>query len=184
MTTDSMPDTANGAVKPVRRSGAAATEREELLNWVTRHAAEVAAASPAPLQRIRITSGEVTVDVQWSADAPAQAYGPEAGGAAEPEAGQRTQTGGRGTAAPDGVVIAAPMVGTFYRSPEPGAAPFVEVGHTVEVGQQVGIVEAMKLMNPIQAEHAGRVHEILAADGAAVEYGEPLIVLVPREAID
>ncbi len=181
MTTDSKPDTANGAVKPARRSGGAATEREELLNWVTRHAAEVAAASPAPLQRIRITSGEVTVDVQWSADGPGQAPGPEGDG--DPVPGQRTQAGGRGAAAPDGIVITAPMVGTFYRSPEPGAAPFVEVGHVVEVGQQVGIVEAMKLMNPIQAEHAGRVHEIFAADGAPVEYGEPLIGLVPREAI-
>ncbi|HEY9521976.1 MAG TPA: acetyl-CoA carboxylase biotin carboxyl carrier protein [Thermopolyspora sp.] len=170
MTADSMPDTVSGAVQPIRRG--TPNEREELLNWLTRHAAEVAAASTAPLSRIRIKSGDVTVDVQWSAAPPDATTHPRA-----------PATAGDRQAATDMIVVLSPMVGTFYRSPEPGAAPFVEVGDVIEVGQQVGIVEAMKLMNPIQAEHAGRVSEILATDGAPVEYGEPLIALMPHEAI-
>ncbi|GAA5069189.1 acetyl-CoA carboxylase biotin carboxyl carrier protein [Thermocatellispora tengchongensis] len=75
--------------------------------------------------------------------------------------------------------IGAPTVGVFYRAPEPGAEPFVAVGDTVAAGQQVGIVEAMKLMIPVQAERAGRVVEVLVEDATQVEYGEPLIAYVP-----
>jgi acetyl-CoA carboxylase biotin carboxyl carrier protein len=77
----------------------------------------------------------------------------------------------------DSVIIASPMVGTFYRTPEPGSAPYVSVGDAVEPGQVVGIVEAMKLMNPITAEKAGIVEEVLAENAAAVEFGQPLISL-------
>ncbi|GAA2208730.1 hypothetical protein GCM10009850_041880 [Nonomuraea monospora] len=75
--------------------------------------------------------------------------------------------------------VCAPMVGTFYWAPEPGAAPFVAVGDTVEKGQQVGIVEAMKLMNPIEADVSGEVVEILVPDGTPVEYGQKLIAVAP-----
>ncbi|MGW3346953.1 acetyl-CoA carboxylase biotin carboxyl carrier protein [Nonomuraea rubra] len=75
--------------------------------------------------------------------------------------------------------VCAPMVGTFYWASEPGAEPFVAVGDTVEKGQQVGIVEAMKLMNPIEADVSGRVVEVLVPDGTPVEYGQKLIAVAP-----
>ena len=71
-------------------------------------------------------------------------------------------------------VVAAPMVGTFYASATPGAKPFVEIGDTVEQGDTLCIVEAMKLMNEIEADVAGTVTAILVDDGAPVEYGQPL----------
>jgi acetyl-CoA carboxylase biotin carboxyl carrier protein len=69
----------------------------------------------------------------------------------------------------------------FYRSPEPGAPPFVAEGDLVRPGQQVGIVEAMKLMIPVESDRAGRVLEVLLADGSAVEHGQPLLLLGPAE---
>ena len=73
--------------------------------------------------------------------------------------------------------VTSPMVGTAYRSPEPGASPFVDVGSKVQQGQTVLIVEAMKTMNHIPAPRAGTVAQILVADGQPVEYGEALMVI-------
>ena len=88
-----------------------------------------------------------------------------------------------GKAAEDGrrVVVKSPMVGTFYRSPAPDAPPFVEVGQDLQVGQVVCIIEAMKLMNEIKSEVAGRVVEVLVENGSPVEYGQPLFSLEPQE---
>ena len=77
--------------------------------------------------------------------------------------------------------VRAPSVGVFYRAPEPGAPPFVGEGDTVRPGQQVAIVEAMKLMLPVEADRAGRVVEVLKRDGEPVEYGEVLFVLAPDD---
>ena len=77
----------------------------------------------------------------------------------------------------EGDVVKSPMVGTVYLQPEPGAPPFVRVGQTVEEGQTLLIVEAMKTMNPIPAPRAGRIVEILVADAQPVEFGEPLAVI-------
>lgn len=77
-------------------------------------------------------------------------------------------------------VVAAPMVGTFYRSPEPGARPFVEVGELVGAHQTVCIIEVMKLMSSIPAGCAGRVQAILVRDAEMVEMGQPLIVVDPK----
>ncbi len=82
-------------------------------------------------------------------------------------------------AEPPGEIVRAPMVGTFYRSPEPGAPPFVEVGDRVEVGQVLCIVEAMKLMNELESEVAGTVAAVLVEDGAPVQYGQPLFRVLP-----
>ena len=71
----------------------------------------------------------------------------------------------------------SPMVGTFYRSPSPSAPAFVEVGQTVKEGQTLCIIEAMKLMNEIEAEKSGVVKAILVENGQPVEYGEPLFVI-------
>ena len=73
--------------------------------------------------------------------------------------------------------VTAPMLGTFYRAPKPGAAPFVEVGSAVEPDSIVGIIEVMKLMNTVRAGVSGTVLEIIAQDGALVEYGEILLRL-------
>ena len=73
--------------------------------------------------------------------------------------------------------IRSPMVGTFYRSPSPEAKAFVEVGQTVKVGDALCIVEAMKMMNRIEADKAGVVKAILVNDGEAVEFDQPLIVI-------
>ncbi|ALD91564.1 acetyl-CoA carboxylase biotin carboxyl carrier protein [Cupriavidus gilardii] len=78
---------------------------------------------------------------------------------------------------PQGHVVTSPMVGTFYRAPSPGAAPFVNVGDTVKEGQTVCIIEAMKLLNEIESDKAGVIKEILVENGQAVEYGQPLFVI-------
>jgi acetyl-CoA carboxylase biotin carboxyl carrier protein len=77
----------------------------------------------------------------------------------------------------EGDLVKSPMVGTVYLQPEPGAAPFVKVGDTVTEGQTLLIIEAMKTMNPIPAPRAGRIVEMLVADGEAVEFGAPLAVI-------
>jgi acetyl-CoA carboxylase biotin carboxyl carrier protein len=78
---------------------------------------------------------------------------------------------------PEGHLVKSPMVGTFYRSPSPDAKPFVEVGDTVKKGQTVCIIEAMKLMNEIEADRDGVVTAVLVETGQPVEYGEPLLLL-------
>ena len=80
-------------------------------------------------------------------------------------------------AEPAGHVVKSPMVGTFYRSSSPGAKPFVEVGSQVKEGETVCIVEAMKILNEIEADKSGTVTRILGENGQAVEYGQPLFVI-------
>jgi acetyl-CoA carboxylase biotin carboxyl carrier protein len=98
--------------------------------------------------------------------APAEASGP---GAAAGESAAKPK--------PNEHVITAPMVGTFYASPSPGAKPFVEIGDEVKVGQVLCIIEAMKMMNQIEADRAGRVTSIMARNGDPVEFGQPLFVV-------
>jgi acetyl-CoA carboxylase biotin carboxyl carrier protein len=74
-------------------------------------------------------------------------------------------------------VVTSPMVGTAYRSPEPGAKPFVDIGSLVKAGDTLLVVEAMKVMNQIQAPHAGTVTQILFDDAQPVEYGAPLMII-------
>ena len=74
-------------------------------------------------------------------------------------------------------VITAPMVGTFYASPSPGAKPFVEIGDEITVGQVLCIIEAMKMMNQIEADRAGRIASVMARNGDPVEFGQPLFVV-------
>ncbi len=78
---------------------------------------------------------------------------------------------------PEGHVITAPMVGTYYHATSPADPPLVQVGDRVEIGQLIGIIEAMKIMNEITADRAGTVAEVIAANATAVEYGSPLIRL-------
>jgi acetyl-CoA carboxylase biotin carboxyl carrier protein len=100
------------------------------------------------------------------APAPAAAAAATAAAAAAPEA-----------PAPSGHVLKAPMVGTFYRSASPDAKPFIEVGQNVKAGETVCIIEAMKLMNEIEADATGMVKAILVENGQPVEYGQPLLII-------
>jgi acetyl-CoA carboxylase biotin carboxyl carrier protein len=92
-----------------------------------------------------------------------------------PEAAQAEQASA--PAAINGHAVKSPMVGTFYRSPSPSAAAFVEVGQKVNVGDVICIVEAMKMMNQIEADKAGTITEILVENGQPVEFDQPLVVI-------
>ena len=80
-------------------------------------------------------------------------------------------------ALPEGHVIKAPMVGTFYRAPAPGSKAFVEVGQTVSAGDTLCIIEAMKMLNQIEADKGGKVVAILVENGQPIEYNQPLFVI-------
>ena len=118
----------------------------------------------------RATPGQPVVTHYAAAPLPATAAAP-APAAAAPAA----------TPAPaparDENLVTAPMVGTFYASPAPGAKSFVEVGQEVRVGQVLCIIEAMKMMNQIESERAGRVVAVLAKNGEPVEFGQPLFAI-------
>ncbi len=76
-----------------------------------------------------------------------------------------------------GHVVKSPMVGTFYRAPSPGAKPFVEIGDTIKEGQPICIIEAMKIMNEIEADSSGTIKRMLCENGQAVEFGQPLFII-------
>jgi acetyl-CoA carboxylase biotin carboxyl carrier protein len=123
------------------------------------------------IHEIEVTSGDLTVRVVGQAPAAAVYAAPSATPAAAATASAPP------TAAPRGPVIASPMVGTFYRSSSPSAAPFVSVGDRVKKGQVIGIIEAMKTMNQIEADRDGVVSDILVQNAQPVEFGEALIAL-------
>ena len=136
------------------------------------------------IAELEITEGEEQVRISRSATLPAAPVtmnvqtAPPAGALA-PAGGETEQAPAAAAEAPlpSGHVIKAPMVGTCYRASAPGAKPFVEVGQTVAVGEVVCIIEAMKLLNEIEADQAGVVTAILVENGQPVEYGQPLFVL-------
>ncbi|WP_246080964.1 acetyl-CoA carboxylase biotin carboxyl carrier protein [Modestobacter altitudinis] len=142
---------------------------------------ELARSLPGDLRRLTVRSGDSAIEVEWAA---------EERPAGEPGGALRSTPVGRDVlvetaepAVPDDVVaVPAPLVGTFYVASSPDADPFVRVGDTVEPGQTLGIVEAMKLMNPIVADEAGVVTEVLAGDAESVEYGQVLMYLRPTGA--
>ena len=133
------------------------------------------------IAEIEVTEGEDKVRVTRTYAAPAATYAaPAPTYAAAPVAAAPVATIVSEAATP--VVAAAnalksPMVGTFYRSASPTSAAFVEEGQTVKVGDTLCIIEAMKLMNEIEADRAGVVKKILISDGQPVEYGEPLFII-------
>ena len=79
---------------------------------------------------------------------------------------------------PGGVIVTAPNIGTFYRSPKPGSAPYVEVGDTIAEGEELCLIEVMKLFTALKSDKRGRIHSILVEDGAMVSGGQPLFVVV------
>ena len=137
-------------------------ETADLITVLTDRALAVATRTGRPPSTVRLTAGDVSVEITWPDAAPAASTVD-----VEPVA----------AADPDAVPLCSETVGVFYRAPEPGAEPFVSEGDLVAPGQQVGIVEAMKLMIPLKATHGGRVARILVADGQSVEHGQPVILL-------
>lgn len=115
--------------------------------------------------RLCVSVGAVRWEIDGSATAPAALPGPPATRPVPAE--------------PAGHPVLAPLVGVLFLAPRPGAEPFVRVGDTVRAGQQLAIVEAMKMMNEIVADRAGVVRTVLAPNEAVVEFGEPLFVLDP-----
>jgi acetyl-CoA carboxylase biotin carboxyl carrier protein len=113
--------------------------------------------------------------------------GPTATGALSPEAPQAAPAAptplapaaSKPDAVAGGVVVTSPIVGTFYRAPDPNSAPFVDVGDRIKIGQVLCIIEAMKLMNEIEAETAGEIVKIHVENGQAVQYGDPLFTVRP-----
>jgi len=125
--------------------------------------------------KVRIVKGQPAVvqvaaapAVVAAAPAPALAAAPAAAAAAAPAAAPAEETGHP---------VKSPMVGTFYRASSPGAKAFVEVGQQVKAGETVCIIEAMKILNEIEADKSGTVSQILCENGQAVEYGQPLLII-------
>jgi acetyl-CoA carboxylase biotin carboxyl carrier protein len=110
---------------------------------------------------------------------PAAAASPVPSGAGPAPASAEAAVAAPAEAAADGTVLKSPIVGTFYRSPDPNAGPFVSVGDRVKVGQVLCIIEAMKLMNEIEAEMAGEVVKVHPENGQPVQYGDPLFTIRP-----
>lgn len=130
------------------------------------------------VEEIEINEGEESVRISRrsgnTAAAPVYAAAPAPATAPAPESPLAEATT---PTAPAGHSVNSPMVGTFYRSPAPGAAAFAEVGQTVSIGDTVCIVEAMKMMNQIEADKSGVIKAILVEDGEPVEFDQPLVVI-------
>ncbi|MFC4007205.1 acetyl-CoA carboxylase biotin carboxyl carrier protein [Nonomuraea purpurea] len=178
----------------------------DLIETVYRQTVDFVEAIGGPVRRLKVTVGEVSLEVEWpGAEPPAipvaapgnglvngiagfelgalALNGMGADGSAAMAAATVASQGAQAAVAVQGPpavtesLIHSPMVGTFYRCPEPGAEPFVKEGDLVAPGQQVAILEAMKMMNPIQALTAGRITRILVEEADSVEYGQALFAL-------
>jgi acetyl-CoA carboxylase biotin carboxyl carrier protein len=131
------------------------------------------------IAEFELERGDVKVRIRRRPEAPPAAPEPRpaAAPAAEPAA-EAAPTAGAATAADEGLhLIRSPIVGTFYDAPSPGAPPFVKPGDTIGAGQVLCIIEAMKLMNEIEADVAGEIVKKLAANAQPVEYGQPLFAV-------
>lgn len=137
------------------------------------------------IAEIEISEGEESVRIsRYPSGAPAAAPAPvmhyAAAPAAAPAAGAAPAVAAPSAPPPpakDDHTVTAPMVGTFYASPSPGAKPFVDIGSEVNIGDTLCIIEAMKMMNQIESDKAGRVTAVLAKNGEPVEFGQPLFII-------
>ncbi len=139
------------------------------------------------LSELEIREGEETVRLSrhptngpapvYAVAPPMMAATPSATAVAAPSSAPAASEASSPAPAVDGDTIRSPMVGTFYAAPSPGADPFVKVGQSVSKGNTLGVIEAMKMFNPIEAERDGVVKAILAENGQPVEFDEPLFVI-------
>ena len=134
------------------------------------------------ISEIEIHEGEESVRISrhptgagWAA--PPQVVTMAPGGAASGAAGAQSGDAAPPSPPPAGHTVKAPMVGTYYGAPAPGAKPFVQIGSKVEVGDTLCIIEAMKMMNQIESDAAGTVVAILAENGEPVEFDQPLFII-------
>jgi acetyl-CoA carboxylase biotin carboxyl carrier protein len=142
-------------------------EESNLAELEIKEGEEVVRLSRVPKGGITVAAAPAPVHVPAPAPAaPAPAAAPAAAETAEP-----------GSNLPAGTVVKAPMVGTFYASASPGAAAFVKVGQQVKAGETLGIIEAMKMFNQIEAEVSGEVKAILVENGQPVEFDQPMFVI-------
>jgi acetyl-CoA carboxylase biotin carboxyl carrier protein len=132
------------------------------------------------IDELEIREGEESVRISRHSKTPAQPYYAPAPVAAPVAAPAAPVAAAEAPSAPklNGTVVKSPMVGTFYRTPAPGSPAFVEVGKTVKKGDTICIVEAMKMMNHIEAEVSGVIESILVENGQPVEYDQPLFTIV------
>jgi len=153
-------------------NGVELSELRQLIRLVQRTGiGELEVSSGGRTVRISATAGTTIATAP-----PVMTTAAHAAKASEPEALSESTAS---TATSSTVAVTSPMVGTFYRAPAPDADPYVEVGDKVEVGQTVCIVEAMKLMNEIEAEVRGRIVQILAENAQPVEFGQTLFLVEP-----
>jgi len=130
------------------------------------------------IAELEITEGEGKVRiVKFSQTVQPVAYAPAPVAAAPTAPAAEAAPVAAAPAAPEGHTVKSPMVGTFYRASNPGAAAFVQVGQAVKEGEPLCIIEAMKLLNEIEADKTGVVQAILVENGEPVEYGQPLFVI-------
>ena len=131
------------------------------------------------IAELEVTEGEDRVRIAKFSPAPAAPSAPATAVVAAPipATANGSTVAAVPTAEPEGHVVKAPMVGTFYRSPSPGAPPFIELGQSVKPGDTLCIIEAMKLLNEIEAEVGGTVKQVLVENGQPVEYGQPLFII-------
>ncbi len=136
------------------------------------------------IDELEIKEGEESVRIARNSNktqyisAPMQSYAPQAPiNAPAQSAPQATPAAAAPTAAVSGHAVKSPMVGTFYLAPSPGSAAFIEVGKQVKAGDVICIIEAMKMMNQIEADKAGVIEAILVSDGSPVEFDQPLVII-------
>ena len=127
------------------------------------------------IAELEIKEGEEFVRISRSSSAVQHVYA--APQQAAPVAAVAPAAAPAAPAEPEGHVVKSPMVGSFYRSPSPGAKPFVDIGQTVSVGDTLCIIEAMKLLNEIESDKSGVIKAILVESGQAVEFGQPLFII-------
>ena len=133
------------------------------------------------IDELEIREGEESVRISRHSKTPAQQYyapAPMAAPVAAPVAAAPVAEAPAAAPKLNGTVVKSPMVGTFYRTPSPSSPAFVEVGQTVKKGDTICIVEAMKMMNHIEAEVSGVIESILVENGQPVEYDQPLFTIV------
>lgn len=129
------------------------------------------------IAELEIKEGEEFVRISRTSSAAQHMYAAPQYAAAAPAPAPAAVAEPTAPAAPEGHVVKSPMVGSFYRSPSPGAKPFVDIGQKVSVGDTLCIIEAMKLLNEIEADQSGVIKAILVESGQAVEFGQPLFII-------
>ncbi|MHA6805914.1 acetyl-CoA carboxylase biotin carboxyl carrier protein [Salinifilum ghardaiensis] len=167
---------------PHGATGGSTSEVQAMLDATRTSVVELLERSRVHPAAVRVAVGEISVEMEWTRGDASISSGaaptPLTTGSTDPAPTPDAHTTGAslGTTA---VPLVAPAVGVFYRAPEPGAAPFVEAGDTVVLGQKVALIEVMKLLIPVEADRHGTIAEIVCENATAVEYGQTVLTVVP-----